>query len=688
MRSLFAPDLVLEPPAGSCSAGPLVPSDNRAGPIALRVGGRSVGLVSTARRAAGQPLVTLRQELERQGLRWGVVVDGPQTWLVERERSRGGLTAERFGPEGRSPAALQPTAFLPGGTLEQALQRSDELATERWSARLAAAREMARADGLAAAVETLLAQAAGDWPPPAAGPLGVAYQQLLAESHGSAGRTQRAESGSFYTPPEVVRLLVDEALPLNGQGMTRVLDPAVGAGVFLEAARDHLAEACLSRTSCDDWLTATAQAHQRVCRECLYGVDVDPLAARLVHAAVGADVHVGSGDALLGRTWTGRHRREPRAADWPGLLVAAGLAAEAPTTAAGFDAVLGNPPYLSVKRGQLKPLSDRLRRRFSLARGQWDAYMLFVELALDLLRDGGRLGFVLPRPMLVNEQATALRRHLLSLATPSRVVDLGRAFDAAEVETIALSAQRGGVSQTVRLERLEPDGTLRAEGRIPLFHVRHDPAARLPLGTAERDLEVLDRLDRATRRLGDVADITRGLEIGKRHPAVLATPSAGVVPLLRGQDVTRYEASPATWLRPDELSEHERKDPALFDQRPKLLVRRVANRPIAALDTAGAWVLNTLYVIRLNEPGLDPAWLLAVLNSEPAAYWLQKTYGGDERLFPYLRQNQLLALPLPSPDADLGVLAREMTRRPDPALQARINAVVAKGYGLGRGWAA
>ncbi|MBI2300878.1 MAG: N-6 DNA methylase [Armatimonadetes bacterium] len=495
--------------------------------------------------------------------------------------------------------------------------------------------------------------------------LGAEYEAALA-----ADPAARRALGAWYTPPEAVRILVDASLALcldaaerAGGGWApflalRVLDPAMGAGAFLLAAGEAIAARMLAGEARPERVAAARRA---VAEACLFGVDTDPQAVQVARCglreAFGAapEAHLRCADSL---------RLEP--AEWP---------------AGGFHAVVGNPPYLSVKRGHLAAAAVELRARYRLAAGQWDAYMLFVELGLALLKSGGRLGYVLPRPALVNDHAEPLRRHIHGQGGLVSVVDLGRLFAAADVETVAVVVAKGAAPTSVAVGALE-GGAVAERATVPTDWLRRRPRQRLPLGLSEPGLIRLETMDAAPTRLGDVATVVRGLEIGKRHRAVVGHPRPGAVPLLRGADVSAWQARPAAWLRPDSLERGEVKDPALFAPRPKLLVRRVAARPVAAWDDSGAWVLNTLYVVRPRAGEVDSAWLAAVLNSAAAAWWMEQTFGVGERLFPYLRQHQLEALPLPEPDRRLAELARRMAAGPNAGTAAEIDARVAAAYGL------
>jgi hypothetical protein len=124
---------------------------------------------------------------------------------------------------------------------------------------------------------------------------------------------------------------------------------------------------------------------------------------------------------------------------------------------------------------------------------------------------------------------------------------------------------------------------------------------------------------------------------------------------------------------------------------PKILVRRVAQDVIAALDEARCWTLNTVYCL-VPRPGIAPRVLLGVLNSSVPSFWLRVVFLSDDRLFPYLRLSQLERLPLPdlsaAPTPALALLDDLVARRMNAAgqeageLDQRIDSIAADLYGL------
>ena len=145
-----------------------------------------------------------------------------------------------------------------------------------------------------------------------------------------AAGTERKQTGSYYTPPELVRELVESALvPVMEERLTeaktgkdkeqalldlRVCDPASGSGHFLLAAARRIArELARVRSGGDEPAPSEYRAAIRdVVRHCIYAVDKNPLAVDLCKVALWIeshaaglplgflDHHIKCGDSLVG----------------------------------------------------------------------------------------------------------------------------------------------------------------------------------------------------------------------------------------------------------------------------------------------------------------------------------------------------------------------------------------------------
>jgi len=105
----------------------------------------------------------------------------------------------------------------------------------------------------------------------------------------------------------------------------------------------------------------------------------------------------------------------------------------------GFDAVVGNPPYVRVRT--LRATDDDAvpyyeSGEYRCATHVWDVYMLIVEKALRTARIGGGCGFIVPIQTLHQPNCAALRRYVLRERALAEVVDLSdlRVFEEAIVK--------------------------------------------------------------------------------------------------------------------------------------------------------------------------------------------------------------------------------------------------------------
>jgi hypothetical protein len=142
----------------------------------------------------------------------------------------------------------------------------------------------------------------------------------------------RKTSGSYYTPSELVELVLDTALdPVLDDAekhartadeaetallAVRVCDPSVGSAHFLVAAGRRIATrvAAVRSGEVDPTPTALSDALHDVVARCLYGVDINPMAADLAKVSLWLtamspgrplsflDHHIKVGNALVGTT--------------------------------------------------------------------------------------------------------------------------------------------------------------------------------------------------------------------------------------------------------------------------------------------------------------------------------------------------------------------------------------------------
>ncbi len=254
--------------------------------------------------------------------------------------------------------------------------------------------------------------------------LGRLYETLLGlrlePGFTVAPRDARRRSGSHYTPRALAREVSERTLtPILERADSRsalcelrVCDPAMGTGAFALAAARQIARALRAHGVGDE------EARQMAVLGSVRGVDVDPNAVRIAKLVLWLylanptlsierlDGSFVTGDALVGAVAIGDPIDTnpltelfarlggdlPRTVSWP---------AEFPDVFAranpGFDAFVGNPPFIGGKRIRTmlgSAYAAWLRQIHDGANGNVDLSAHFLRRAFDLTRVGGRVGFI------------------------------------------------------------------------------------------------------------------------------------------------------------------------------------------------------------------------------------------------------------------------------------------------------
>lgn len=388
---------------------------------------------------------------------------------------------------------------------------------------------------------------------------------------------------------------------------------------------------------------------------------------------------------------------------------------------AGFDAIIGNPPWDMVRADgggdrDLARAESSALVRFARDSGVYDTradghanrYQLFVERALALARPGGRIGLVLPSGIVADAGSASLRRQLFERARVERIVGFDNRRGTfpihRSVRFVLLSATAGRPTTEIacRFGEHDPavlDAAASNDERpeASWFTTRVTPALlerlsgddlSIPDLRSPLDLAIVERATTLFPPLGSPEgwNARFGRELNATEDRRWMRAAGSGVPVFEGKLIEPFRALPGgvRW----------RTAPADADRvlgsswrRPRLAYRDVASSTnrltlIAALLPARSVSTHTLFCLKRDLPLRTQRLLCALFNSLVVNFLVRL------RVTTHVTTSIVGRLPVPlehdlGADADaLVAAAARLARGPDPALFAWLNGVVARAYQL------
>lgn len=346
-----------------------------------------------------------------------------------------------------------------------------------------------------------------------------------------------------------------------------IVDPACGSGAFLVAAFDELALRYRDAVSA---LEALGEAvdfdpYDRIVTRNLYGVDLNAESveitrlslwlktARREHRLQNLEATIRDGNSLIEDI-----AYTPRPFDWRAAF---------PEVFArgGFDVVIGNPPY--VRMELLKDVKPYLTERYAVADERTDLYAYFFERGVEVLKAGGRLGFISSSTFFRTGSGENLRALLGEGTALEAVVDYGdvQVFEGVTtypaIVTLRKAATDGGSLRFLKVGARPED-----LGRTFREDARPMPRARLNRGAWRLEGDALaalrEKIAHGRPTLGEVYGAPLyGIKTGLNDAFVVSRAtrdrlverdprSAELLrPFLRGEDIKRWRVESADlWL--------------------------------------------------------------------------------------------------------------------------------------------
>ena len=213
------------------------------------------------------------------------------------------------------------------------------------------------------------------------------------------GPALRGGEGQFFTPRNVVRMMIDILDPEPGE---MILDPACGSGGFLIMALEHVWKKLEAQAKAKGWSPVQLDRKKRdIASKCFRGIDKDSFLAKVTKAYMAI---IGDG---RGGVFCENSLLPPN--DWH-------HATRDSIKIGSFNVVLTNPPFgtkIPIKgervlaqyelgyKWKKDKKTGKVEKTNTLHEDQ-PPQILFLERCLQFLKPGGRLGIVLPESCLWN----------------------------------------------------------------------------------------------------------------------------------------------------------------------------------------------------------------------------------------------------------------------------------------------
>ena len=550
--------------------------------------------------------------------------------------------------------------------------------------------------------------------------------------------------GVYYTPTYIVDYIVEHTVGRLLDGLTpkqaaslRILDPACGSGSFLIGAYQYLLDwhrdwyaadaqgsakkhaKALYQGRGGEWRLTTAEK-KRILQSCIYGVDIDAQAVETTKLSLVLKVLEGEtaesidaqlsflreralpdlsanikcGNSLIGPDFYDDQQlglagldEEERyrinvfewEAEFPEILGKA-----VPEEKRGFDAVIGNPPYVDIK-GMPTVEVAYIFGHFACAANRINLFACFIEKSLSVTKPTvGRFSMIVPTAVLSQVSYESLRRYVLDSFAVTEVVRppnevFGSAAGDVKVDTAILvidgSRSAGDCVNVVayagyeRIKAIDP-ASADLQATIPLEVWRAAPECVWSLTLDGRSAAILGKCERDSVPLDSCAEFCLGLTPYDKHRGHAPEQIRGKVfhadhqkdetyrPLLAGNDVERYliHWNGHQWISYGPWLGAPREERFFTEKR--VLVKQIIDwtdrRPWAAMTDEELYNTQNAFCVL---PGSDwPCeFVLGLLNSRLMAFYHRKRFLEEFKMrFQKVLIKDFRRLPLPASAAPGG----------------------------------
>jgi adenine-specific DNA-methyltransferase len=270
----------------------------------------------------------------------------------------------------------------------------------------------------------------------------------------------------------------------------------------------------------------------------------------------------------------------------------------APLSNYGFDAIVGNPPYVKLTNFDTLE-TDYFNKNYKTKN---DLYALFIEKAFTYIKEDSKFGFIIPSLFIKGVNYSELRNLINKNTVEIELTEKGdKVFYGVKMPTCILICKKGN--------------------------------SQNDYFTKENQI-----FSRNTIILDEIVKIRRGIEIGKDKLS-----NFGDIICLNGSSINKYQTKQIKYI-PKETFELFKKDLEIFNGK-KIIIRETGDGFYSTIDNNSV-TNRSLYNVKVLNEDYKLEYLQGIISSNLFQYYFNENISADTQIFPKLRIQQLKQLPI------------------------------------------
>lgn len=450
--------------------------------------------------------------------------------------------------------------------------------------------------------------------------LGVIFEKLIREE-------ERKDLGQFYTPQEVVNYMINS---LGLQPNSKVLDPTCGCGVFLVSAYNYL---------------------KRINKDAIkniYGVDLNDSATKITRINLWLrngrnlkSLKILEDNIRIGNSIVENKKIDNKGFNWKNEFEN--------VLNDGFDFIIGNPPYLTLKSNKEFDLNESIFSKIS--KGSTNCASLIIAKSFELLKENGKMAFVLPKTLLRVNSYSKLRQYILENSKILHIFDLGTFFKDVRGEQIILILQK-----TKNKSEIENNKVL-----IKVYNNKNEDLLHQNEFTIPQELfmrynnflifedmayyDLIEKIDDLGEPLEQMSDIFRGIPISPKSKLITRYGGNTKFPIIKGKDLSKFRYDITYFVDLEKLKDNRVEKL----KKTKIILQNIFSSEggiISSLDNKGILTFDTITNVVLKDKRIGEKYLLGLLNSKLINFYLTYVLFNKSKLTMHTDKAYLGKLPI------------------------------------------